>query len=120
MNKKKVFIADDDPAICESMSMILEDEGYDVTTTTEGEVVSKITAALPDIILLDIWMSGVDGRDVCQHLKYEKKTKQIPVIMISANKDTEQIANNCGADGFLAKPFDMNDLLAIVKKYTSK
>ncbi len=118
MGKKKVLVADDDPAICEGISMILEDAGYGVITTTDGQTVTEVKKDVPDIILLDIWMSGVDGREVCRDLKQQETTKNIPVVMISANKDTEQMALSCGADGFIAKPFEMEDLLAKVKFYT--
>jgi DNA-binding response OmpR family regulator len=62
-------------------------------------------------------MSGVDGRDICKQLKSKKQTKNIPIIMISANKDTEKIAKNAGADGFIAKPFEMKELLTTVGRY---
>jgi CheY-like chemotaxis protein len=62
-------------------------------------------------------MSGMDGRDVCKHLRAKKKTKHIPIIMISANKDAKAIALSAGANDFLAKPFEMNSLLSIVEKY---
>ena len=118
--KKKVLIADDDPAILEAMTLILEDAGYDVKTTVNGHTEKFAQEYLPDVILLDIWMSGMDGRNICKSLKAKKLTKHIPVIMISANKDTEKIAKEAGADGFLAKPFDMKDLLSTVATYTSK
>ena len=118
--KKKVLVADDDPAILEVITLILEDAGYEVKTTVNGHTEKFAEKYLPDLILLDIWMVGMDGRNICKSLKAEKLTKHIPVIMISANKDTEKIAKEAGADGFLAKPFDMKDLLSTVAAYTGK
>ena len=118
--KKKVLVADDDPAILEVITLILEDAGYDVKTTVNGQTEKLAKEYLPDLILLDIWMSGMDGRIICKDLKAQKITKHIPILMISANKDTEKIAKEAGADGFLAKPFDMKDLLNKVAAYTSK
>jgi CheY-like chemotaxis protein len=115
--RKKILVADDDPAICEGISMILEDAGYEVTTTTDGRTVTEAKENLPDVILLDIWMSGMDGAQICKYIKHHKKTKHIPIIMISANKDTEQIAKKAGADDFIAKPFQMEDLIAKVGQY---
>jgi DNA-binding response OmpR family regulator len=89
--------------------MILEDAGYDVQTTNNGHTEKCVLAYLPDVILLDIWMSGIDGRNICRDLKSKKKTADIPIIMISANKDTEKIAREAGADGFINKPFEMDD-----------
>lgn len=113
----KIMIADDDPAILDATSMILEDEGYIVYTTTDGQTVNRIKKSSPDLLLLDIWMSGVDGRDICRSLKADSVTKNLPVIMVSANRDTEKIAKEAGAEDFLAKPFDIEDLLEKVEKY---
>ncbi len=117
--KKKILVADDDASIVDAIKMILEDEGYDVDTTVDGETVSKMFENQPDLLLLDIWMSGQDGRDICKALKAQESTKHIPIIMVSANKDTEEMAKISGAEDFLAKPFELEDLLAKVKKYTS-
>ncbi len=115
--KKKILVADDDPAILEVITMMLEDAGYDVKTTIDGQTEKMAREYLPDVILLDIWMSGRDGRKICQRLKVQKSTLHIPIIIVSANKDTENIAKESGADDFLAKPFEMDELLAKVAKY---
>lgn len=115
--RRRILVADDDTAILHVMTLMLEDAGYEVTSTVDGETVQKVLSELPDLILLDIWMSGIDGREICKQLKSQKKTKHIPIIMISANKDTKDIAKKAGANDFLAKPFEMNDLLALVEKY---
>lgn len=114
---KKILLADDDPAIVDSMQLMLETVGYEVDTTVDGETVLKMEEELPDLLLLDIWMSGQDGREICKYLKSQKDTQHIPIIMISANKDTAKIAKESGANDFLAKPFEMSDLLAKVEKY---
>lgn len=120
MNKKRILIADDDQSILEVMQLILEDEGYEVATSVDGEDVYKMNGDFPDVLLLDIRMSGIDGRDICKYLKSHNLKKDIPVIIISANKDTEQIARNVGADDFLTKPFEIDDLIGKVKKYTDR
>ncbi|MGI8419504.1 MAG: response regulator [Candidatus Levyibacteriota bacterium] len=117
--KHKILVADDDPAIVDSIKYLLEDEGYEVETTVNGETVGKMFEHKPDLLLLDIWMSGQDGRDICKALKSQNTTKHIPIIMISANKDTEHIAKEAGADDFLGKPFDIDALLKKVKKQLS-
>ncbi len=119
MNKKnKILVADDDPAIVDAMEMILEMEGYDVNSTVDGGTIYTIDKAfLPDLVLLDIWMSGHDGRDICRYLKANTSTQHIPVIMISASRDIVQSAKEAGADAFLAKPFEVDNLLETVKKH---
>lgn len=115
--KKKILAADDDPAILEILTFILEDDGYEVKTTVNGRTEQMAQEFLPNLILLDIWMAGLDGRFICKNLKQQKLTQHIPIIMISANKDTKKIAKEAGADDFMTKPFEMDDLLAMVKKY---
>lgn len=114
---KRILVADDDPAILEVISIILEDAGYDVDTSSNGEISLQTEGILPDLFLLDVWMSGKDGRDTCKQIKSDERTKHIPVIIVSANRDIEKITFESGADAFLAKPFEMNDLLALIAKY---
>lgn len=120
MKKKKVLLADDDAAILEAVSLILEDEGYEVDTSLNGDVLFNFDGDPPDVLLLDLWMSGKDGRELCRLLKENDKMKDVPIIIVSANKDIELITSNCGADDFLAKPFEMNDLLSVIEKYANR
>ncbi|GAA3964475.1 response regulator [Mucilaginibacter dorajii] len=108
---KKIMIADDDPGIVDAIEILLEFEGYEVTSTVDGSTVFDMKDELPDLLLLDIWMSGEDGRDICKKLKQLESTKNIPVIMISASRDVKDSAIAAGADDFLAKPFEMDELL---------
>lgn len=114
---KTILVADDDFAILHSVRMLLEDEGYHVITTDGDKTAQEVKEHLPDLILLDIWMSGTDGRDICKHLKSQARTKHIPIIMISARQDTEKIAKESGADDFVAKPFDIFNLLKKIEQY---
>ncbi len=97
--------------------MMLEDEGYDVDTAMDEKVISMVEKNCPDLLLLDIWMSGADGREICRKLKKNAKTRNVPVILVSANKDTGKHAMEAGADGFLSKPFEIEELLKIVRKH---
>jgi CheY-like chemotaxis protein len=72
---------------------------------------------LPDLLLLDIWMSGIDGRDICKELKQKENTKKIPIVLISASREIERSALEAGADDFLAKPFEIDDLLEKIEKH---
>lgn len=116
----KILVADDDTSILEVIDLMLTEEGYIVHTVSDGEEIYKIKKDFPDLFLLDIWMSGVDGRDICKYIKGQKHLKGIPVILISANKDTAIIAAESGADDFIAKPFEMEELLSKVRHFTAK
>ncbi len=116
MNKqKRITVADDDPGILDAVTMVLEMEGYEVNSTLNGKTVLSQNE-LPDVYILDIWMSGADGRDLCKQLKSEEKTKNIPVILISASNDLKRSAETAGADDFLAKPFEIDALLQKVAR----
>ena len=116
---KKVMIADDDPGILDAVTAMLEFGGYDVSSTSDGATVLDITENLPDLLLLDIWMSGTDGRDVCKELKKRDFSKNMPIIMISASTELERSAKEAGADDFLEKPFDMEELLNKIEYFLS-
>ncbi len=117
MNKpKRITLADDDPGILDAVGMMLEMEGYEVSATLNGNTILNFQQELPDIYVLDIWMSGSDGRELCKKLKGEERTKDIPVILISASNDLKRSAETAGADDFLAKPFEIDALLEKIDK----
>lgn len=114
------MIADDDPGIVDAVEMMLDFYGYHVSSTYNGTDVLALKGDYPDLFLLDIWMSGCDGRDICRELKSNHETQNIPVLMISASKDIQQSALDAGADGFIAKPFDIDDLLSKIEYLAGK
>lgn len=114
---KKILIADDNPAIVDILQTVLESEGYDVDSTIEASNIKNLIKRNPDLLLMDIRMPGHDGRKICRDLKNHADTKDIPVILISANKFIDMSPEEAGADCFIAKPFGMNELLSKVKKH---
>jgi len=88
--RKKIFIADDDRDILQIMHLMLQTKPYAVETTSNAKNIFEFEKDLPDLILLDIWMSGVDGREICSQLKKNERTKNIPVIFISANSNIKR------------------------------
>jgi CheY-like chemotaxis protein len=116
----RVLVVDDDPDILDAIRFLLEDEGYTVTTTEKGEYAENLhdgNGGLPDLIILDVLLSGKDGRTICRTLKSRPDTQHIPIIMISAHPDAETAAYEVGADHFVAKPFDMFQLLELVEQF---
>jgi DNA-binding response OmpR family regulator len=117
---KKILVVDDDPDILDALQFMLEDAGYEVKTTEKGEYAENLrvtNGGLPDVIILDVLLSGKDGWLICQKLKSQEETKRIPVIMISAHPNAKYSVSAVGADDFMAKPFDMDELLAKIAKY---
>lgn len=114
----RVLIADDDLAILDATKLILEYEGYNVTTASDGDTVRRIYEELPDIILLDIWLSGADGGEIARFLKEQDRTRHIPIILFSANRNIGELAQKTGVEDTLVKPFDMEELLRKIRKYT--
>lgn len=118
MSKKKILVVDDDEGVLDAISLILEEAGYSVDTSLKGEETYRIIDSFkPDLILLDVLMSGNDGRVICKKLKKTESTRRIPIIMISAHPTAEADSLEYGAQDFLAKPFDTQDLLKLIKKH---
>ncbi|WP_345955179.1 response regulator transcription factor [Mucilaginibacter sp. PAMB04168] len=117
---KRILIADDDPGIVDAVEMILEFYGYEVSSTYNGIDVLAIQDDYPDVLVLDIWMSGCDGRDICKELKSKADTRHIPVLMVSASKDIKESALEAGANDFLAKPFDMEELVSKIEMLSNQ
>jgi DNA-binding response OmpR family regulator len=120
MEHKRILIVEDDPDISEVSKLILQDEGYDVNTCPSGSAVHKKLEFHPDLILLDINLPGLSGEKICQYLKSQIGLKQIPVILMSANMDIRQLADECGADGIVKKPFDLATLKNMVAEHLKK
>ena len=117
-NARKVVLVDDDLDILEAIQAMLEDEGYIVVTTDRGEDVAEISRQEhPDLIVLDMLLSGKDGREIAKQLKSQESTRHIPILMLSAHPRAAKEAHDFAINGFLAKPFEMDELLAKVAKY---
>ena len=114
---KRILIADDNAGIVEAVKMMLEDEGYTVDTALSSTEVKHLCENLPAVLVLDIWMAGEDGRDLCKYLKGREMTRHVPIILFSASRDVQQIAQEVGADDFLLKPFDIDELLNKVGRF---
>ena len=113
----KILVVDDDLDILVVMEILLSMKGFEVDVTAKWEnTFDKIETFKPDLILLDVLISGNDGRTLCKQLKSKSDTKHIPIIMFSAHPSAAATINEYGADDFIAKPFDVNDLLAKVNK----
>ena len=115
---KRILVVDDDPDIVLVLVSLLEEAGYEVTTAERRDDLARLgEGALPDLIVLDLYLSGQDGRQVARHLKAQEATQRIPILMLSAHPDAAREAEAAGADGFLPKPFDLDTLLKTVDAF---
>ena len=113
--EKKIVIFDDDEDILSICSFILEEQGWKVYAYTDcNQITEKISAVLPDIIIMDNWIPDDGGVIATQILKKNERLKDIPVIYFSANSDIELLASHAGAETYLAKPFDLEDLERVI------
>ena len=111
---QRILAVDDNEDILEVMKLILEDFGYEVATLTDGNLLfEKMNESHPDLVLLDVMLGNADGRELCREMKARIETKDIPVILVSASHHvSDRISLSIGApDDFLAKPFNITDLL---------
>ena len=109
---KRILAIEDEIDILEILEYILIDSGYDVLASQTGDnIFEKVEEFEPDLILLDIMIFNRDGREICKALKADERTKDIPVIMVSAHPDVVNTIEKVGANDFVSKPFDINKLL---------
>lgn len=120
MNKKKVLIVDDEVDIVETIKFNLEREDIECMEAYDGEeALSKAKKENPDLILLDVMLPKIHGYKIARLLKFDSEYKNIPIIMLTARAQGSDIrvGKNVGADEYVTKPFDMDMLIALVKKY---
>lgn len=121
--REKILLVDDNPANLQVLGDALEPEGYRILAAPSGEVALKIAArGGPDLILLDVMMSGLNGLETCRRLKADEATCEIPVIFISARGEMESVVNGFRAGGidYITKPFHAEEVLARVENHLKR
>ena len=116
----RILVVDDDVKACELLKRFLGAKGYEVIIATNGlEALTMVRENPPQLVILDIFMPKVDGFHFCRLLKYDKRFKDIPVIIVTASrmKTDKQLGFACGGDEYVTKPYDMNKLLNLVENY---
>jgi len=119
MNPKKILVADDEVYMLRLLEMTFKKGGYEVISCRDGkEALATAITALPQLIVLDVMMPGLDGLGALRQLKENPATKEIPVVVLSAKGHalTKVEAEASGAVLFLAKPFSPNELLSATQK----
>jgi two-component system alkaline phosphatase synthesis response regulator PhoP len=119
MPKENILIVDDEEDVLELVRYNLDKSGYKILTATTGEdALAKARAKLPNLMILDLMLPGIDGLEVCRKLKGDSKTANIPIIMLTAKGEEADIVTGLelGADDYVTKPFSPKVLVARVRR----
>lgn len=119
--KALILVLDDDPDICMMIKMVLEYYGHSTMEVDNEEKAKNVLSSNKvDLIIMDMLLSGADGADICRRLKQDMKTSSIPILMFSAHPTAKETCLDAGADDFISKPFEMNDMIGKVDFFLEK
>ena len=122
MNPKKVLIIDDEVDLVETIRFPLELEGFQVLAAYNGEEgLNQARSENPDLVLLDLMLPKLDGYKICRLLKFDDRYKHIPIYMLTAKTQEKDkiLGKETGADAYITKPFDIDELIAKIKSSLS-
>jgi CheY-like chemotaxis protein len=115
---KKILVIEDDKDIRDAITLMLQNSGYDVTSSEGAKILKSLPEINPDLILLDNWLtewrSDANGQEISKRLKTDPATQHIKIVIFSAVNNVKQIAEAGLADGYIQKPFDIDNLLKVV------
>ncbi|MEN0053949.1 MAG: response regulator [Mucilaginibacter sp.] len=114
---KKIFIVEDDADLLEAIQLILKEEGYDTAASFHKNSIKGVILCMPDLILVDNRLKDGLGSELCLALKDHPLTRHIPVILMSGWVNVAAIAEQCGADTYLSKPFEMGELIDAIDRH---
>ncbi|MDO8674345.1 MAG: response regulator [Dehalococcoidia bacterium] len=118
--RETILVADDNAAILDMLASILADAGYNVLVATDGaEALGMVEVHRPDLVLIDFMMPVMDGCTACQRLKSAEGTRELPVVLMSADGKVADKAMEARADHYLLKPFSIDDMLGCVQSFLS-
>ncbi|MFD0751836.1 PleD family two-component system response regulator [Mucilaginibacter calamicampi] len=119
MKRDKILVVDDDNDILEIVTLLLAGRGYEVKALNHGETIFEdIRDFQPHLVLMDVMLGEMDGREICKGLKSDPLTRELPVILISGTHDLVESLHLPGApDDFIAKPFDLDQLYGKIDRH---
>ncbi len=113
-----ILVVEDDPQVARLIALVLQRSGYESHTVSEGQdALEAAKSRRPSMIFADLTLKGMGGDQLCRLLKEQPATKAIPYIVVSGDRDIAEKARRCGADDYMGKPFEFDDLIRLVKKY---
>ena len=113
-----ILVVEDDPQVARLISLVLQRSGHESHVVSDGE--SALDSAIqkrPAMIFADLTIKGMGGEALCSALKAHATTKDIPYVVVSGDRDVAEKARQCGADDYMGKPFEFEDLIRLVNKY---
>ncbi len=113
-----ILVVEDDPQVARLISLVLQRNGYTSQVVADGDsALDKARETKPSMIFADLTIKGMGGEQLCSALKANPDTKNIPYVVVSGDRDIAEKARVCGADDFMGKPFEFEDLIRLVNKY---
>ena len=114
-----ILVVEDDPQVARLISLVLQRNGYESHVVADGpSALAKAREARPAMIFADLTIKGrMDGKALCSALKEQPETRSIPYVIVSGDGDVAEKARGCGADDYMGKPFEFEDLIRLVNKY---
>jgi CheY-like chemotaxis protein len=113
-----ILVVEDDPQVARLIALVLQRNGHQSEVVSDGEAaLERAIAIRPSLIFADLAIKGMGGEELCSTLKAHPETKDIPYVIVSGDRDIAEKAKVCGADAFMGKPFEFDDLVRIVTKY---
>ena len=113
-----ILIVEDDPQVARLIALVLTRNGYESEVVAEGQAaLERAKEKKPTMIFADLTIKGMRGEALCSALKRQDETKDIPFVVVSGDRDIAEKARTCGADDYMGKPFEFDDLIALVNKH---
>jgi len=113
-----ILVVEDDPQVARLIALVLQRSGYTSQVVADGEsALDRARAMKPSMIFADLTIKGMGGELLCSTLKSSPETKSIPYVVVSGDRDIAEKARVCGADDYMGKPFEFDDLIRLVNKY---
>lgn len=123
MEKNRILIVEDEESLLKLESILLSSKGYNVTGVMDGRsALEEVRINKPDLVLLDIMLPEIDGFEVCRQIKENPETRHIPVVMLTAKKNSQDLARGqqVGCDSYITKPFKSSKVLDTIQELLSR
>lgn len=113
-----ILVVEDDPQVARLISLVLQRNGFQSDVVSDGQsALTRARETMPVMIFADLTIKGMGGDALCSALKSNPDTKHIPYVVVSGDRDIAEKARTCGADDYMGKPFEFDDLIRLVRKY---